>query len=195
MPEIFANDLFEIHGIHIPISSITDYQLKEIEFIMRPIYYMKRSSKLAQIFFSPEYEIVFDKMDYYAAIIDEARYKNAVEDAETNNLWEAMAKTAATVISDVVSNVMGKSSVTSTKYRLMNPAGRVFERTLDEIPAIIYRDDGKQSEVFKNDELYTRLGEPIAPTIVTIPSLRITVEDGEYIFFGDGIQINNIEKE
>ena len=77
----------------------------------------------------------------------------------------------------------------------MNTSGRIFERTLDEIPAILYRDDGKQSEVFKNDELYAKLGEPIAPTIVTVPALIITVKDGNYIFFGDGIQIDDIENE
>ena len=64
-----------------------------------------------------------------------------------------------------------------------------------EIPAMLHREDGKQSEVFPNDELYPLLGEPIAPTIVTVPALFIASMDGKYVFFGNGIHVDDIEQE
>ena len=77
----------------------------------------------------------------------------------------------------------------------MNASGRVSERTLVEIPAVLIREDGKRSEVFANDELYPVLGEPIAPTIVMVPALFIQSKDGKYIFFGNGIQIEDINQD
>ena len=196
MTDIFANDLFEIHGTHISISAITDFRLKEIEYIMRPVYYEKGQSKWGGFFRSQnKHTILFDRMDYYAAIIGEEKYKNAIDEAKTENLRDAVIKTAVLGITDIISNVMKKPSGQKIRYRLMNAAGRISERTLDEIPAVLWREDGKQSEVFPDDELYPLLGEPIAPTIVTVPALYIMTKDGKYVFFGEGIQVDNIEHE
>lgn len=57
------------------------------------------------------------------------------------------------------------------------------------------REDGKESEVYKQDELYPLLGEPIAPSKEMVPALYIFSADGNYVFFGNGIQINNIQQE
>ena len=195
MADIFANDLFEIHGTHISISSITDFQLKEIEFIMRPVYFEEGKSKWTKFMNPQKHKIVFEKMDYYAAIIGEESYKNAIEEAKAANVFEAVLQSAAIGISDAVSGIIGKPSGQKQKYRIMKPSGNVMEKTFADIPAMLHREDGKQSEVFPNDELYPFLGEPIAPTIVPIPALFITSKDGTYVFFGNGIHVGNIEHE
>ena len=48
------------------------------------------------------------------------------------------------------------------------------------------------SDVYKNDELYPLLGEPIAPIVMTIPALRITTKKEEYLFYGNRIQIEDM---
>ena len=195
MTDIFANDLFEIHGTHISISSITDFRLKEIEFIMQPVYYEEGRSKWAKWMNPQKHNIVFEKMDYYAAIIGEENYKNAIEEAKAKNIFEAAFQTAAVGIGDALSGLIGKPSGQKTKYRIMKPSGNIMEKTFSEIPAMLHREDGKQSEVFPDDELYPFLGEAIAPTIVTVPALFIYSKDGKYVFFGNGIHIDNVEQE
>ena len=48
------------------------------------------------------------------------------------------------------------------------------------------------SDVYKNDELYPLLGEPIAPVVRTIPALRISTKKDEYLFYGNRIQLDDI---
>jgi len=142
MPNLFADDLFEIHGTHISISSIEDFRLKEIEYIMRPVYYERSQEKWGGLFKSSARRIIeFDKMEYYAAIIGEERYKNAIEEAKVHNIFEAVVKTAADGISDAISNMAKKPSAQRIRYRIMNASGRVSERTFAEIPAVLVRED------------------------------------------------------
>ena len=196
MPDLFANDLFEIYGTHISISSINDFCLKDIEYIMRPAYieysYYRRIGFFRHV---PDTRIEFDRMEYYAAIIGEEHYKNAIEEAKTHTLAGAVAKQAVLGVSDALSVLTRKPSTGRIRYRIMNAAGRISERRLDEIPAKLRREDGKESEVFSNDELYSRLGEPIAPSIVYVPALFINSRDGKYVFFGNGINIDDIDNE
>lgn len=80
MPDIFADDLFEIHGVQIPISIIVDYRLQEFEYIMRPVYFERSIKKWGGFLKKAEdHKIEFEKMEYYAAIIGEKRFKNAIE--------------------------------------------------------------------------------------------------------------------
>ena len=46
-----------------------------------------------------------------------------------------------------------------------------------------------------NDELYPFLGEPIAPIIEMLPALVIVTNEGNYIFFGNGIHVLDINQE
>lgn len=55
--------------------------------------------------------------------------------------------------------------------------------------------DGKSSDVHKDDEIYRYLGEPIAPAINIVHALLINTKEGNHIFYGNGIQIENIERE
>lgn len=185
MPDIFANDLFEIYGTNIQISHIKDYRLGQIEFIQRPLYFETSKSR-----WTTNGKIVFGRMDYYAAIIGEEKYKTAIEEASAANVFDALIKTAGVGIANAFSR-KGKN----VRYRIMNPAWRVSIRSLKEIPALLCRSDGKTSEVYAKDDLYPLLGEPIAPSIVMVPALYITSTDGNYVFFGNGIQVEDASAE
>ena len=195
MADIFADDLFEIYGSHIQVSTITDYRLGQIEYIKRPLYFERGKSKWGSLFSGNAHKIEFGKMDYYAAIIGETKYKNAIEESVPLNLIDATLKAVASGVSNVIADLQKNRIAKSIKYRMMNASWRVFERTLEEIPAALYREDGKVSEVFRKDELYPLLGEPIAPQIEMIPALYINTTNGKYVFFGNGIQVQNIQSE
>lgn len=195
MSDPFKKDLFEIYGSQISLSSIKEYHLGQIEYIMRPVYIDRGKSRWKSFIGQKDNKIEFYRMDYYAAIIGENRYKNAVEETTPNNMLEAVVKTVVTGVADVVSDLTGNKKTKKIRYKTMNAAWRVAEKTFEEIPAVLIREDGKRSEIYSHDELYHLLGEPIAPTIVMVPALFIKSSDGDYVFFGNGIQIQNVEME
>ena len=104
-----------------------------------------------------------------------------------------IVKTVIEGVGGVIHAIFGGEQKRKIVYHLMSPAERSFYRSYEDIPAVLVRYDGKRSEVFRNDELYPQLGEPIAPTIEKIPAMEIITNDGAYLFFGNGIQLQNIE--
>ena len=105
-----ADDLFEIYGTQIELSSIKNYQLRQIEFLLRPVY-AERQYVGKSIFgkTSLTSKIEFAQMEYYAAVIDETRYKNAVEEQVPFNMAEAVVKTVIDGIGGVVNAITGGS--------------------------------------------------------------------------------------
>ena len=191
-----ATDLFEIYGTQIELSTIKSYRLRQIDFLMRPVY-TERQYVTKGLFgrSNVESRIEFAQMDYYAAVIDETKYKNAVEEQVPQNMVEAVIKYTVEGIGGAINSIFGGNQRKKIVYHLMNAAERSFYRSYEDIPAVLVRQDGKRSEVFRNDELYTKLGEPIAPTIEKIPAIEIVTATGPYLFFGNGIQLKDIEKE
>ncbi len=191
-----SDDLFEIYGNQIELSSIKSYRLRQVDYLLRPVYVEKqvvRGGLLGKI--GAKTKIEFAQMEYYAAVIDETKYKNAVEEQVPFNMAEAVVKVVVEGIGDVVNTIFGGEQRKKIVYHLLNSAERSFYRSYEDIPAVLVRYDGKRSEVFRNDELYRELGEPIAPTIEKIPALEIITTAGTYIFFGKGIQLKSIESE
>ena len=196
MNDPYAGDIIDIYGTPIQLSTIKEYRLRQIEYILRPLYTEREVSKWGRSFLGAnKHRIEFVKMDYYAAVIGETKYRNAVDEYKPSNFLESVGKTAVEAVQGIADAVIGGSQSKRIKYRLLNAAGRVFVRNFDDIPAVLVRADGKTSDVFRNDELYSLLGEPIAPTIEMVPALEIITTTEPYIFFGNGIQLINIEKE
>lgn len=191
-----ADDLFEICGTQIELSSIKNYRLKPVEYLLRPVY-AERQYESKSFFGKTNLvsRIEFAKMEYYAAVIDETKYKNAVEEQVPFNMAEAVVKTVVEGIGGVVNAIFGGGQRKKIVYHLMSSSERTFYRSYDDIPAVLVRFDGKRSEVFRNDELYLKLGEPIAPTVEKIPALEIETTTGKYLFFGNGIMLKNIESD
>ncbi len=181
-------DELDICGTHIPYSAITDYQVVQREYIYRPAYRERLTHGLSLgKFVAGKYE--FAEMIPYASVLVESdrEYKLATKDAKANSLSESIVK-------DIAHGLLSKASskVTRKRYHCKNIAGRCFTTFLDDIPAVLIRGDGKISDVYKNDELYPLLGEPIAPVVMTIPALRIATKKEEYLFYGNRIQIEDM---
>lgn len=183
-------DELDICGTHIPYSVITDYQVVQREYIYRPAYRerMNRGISLKK-FVAGKYE--FAEMIPYASVLVETdrEYKLATKNVEAKTLKDS-------IIKDMAHGLLSKagSRVTRKRYHCKNITGRCFTTFLDDIPAVLIRGDGKMSDVYKNDELYPMLGEPIAPVVMIVPALRIATKKEEYFFFGNRIQIENIEE-
>ncbi len=192
----YADDIIDIYGTPIQLSTIKEYRLRQIEFILRPLYAERESSKRNGIFAGlRNRRIEFVKMDYYAGVIGETKYRNAIDEHQPKNFGEALGKVAVEAVQGIADAVIGGGQQKRIRYRLLNAAGRSFVRNYDDIPAVLARADGKRSDVFRKDELYPLLGEPIAPTIEMVPALEIITSAGNYIFFGNGIQLVDVEKE
>ena len=181
----------DICGILIPFSEITEFQLVQKEYIYRPVYIEKQKS----FFSSKKYE--FAKMIPYAAIIDESGFSSSVSKTIVNpfSAVDAFAKDIYTGVVGVMhkaGEILNIKDITKKQYKCRNIAGREFTTFLEDIPASAVGKDGKISDIYKNDELYRTLGEPIAPTILTVSALYIAAKN-RYIFYGNGIQLNDAE--
>ena len=183
-------DVFEICGRSIPFSKIMDFQIIQCEYIYRPSY---TSQKRTSLFRGSTERFCFSEMIPYAAIYDESNFRSSTAASRTSHLKDAIIKDAAIGAMSAISMVAVKLKIKPNRkrYKCINIAGRKFETYLDDIPAVIIRDDGKISEVFKDDELCSLLGESIVPVIYIIPALRIN----DMIFYGNGIQLDDVESE
>lgn len=158
----YADDIIDIYGTPIQLSTIKEYRLRQIEFILRSLY-AERPVKARGLFgklVKSVYE--FEKMDYYAAVIGETKYKNAIEEHQPKSFVEALGKVTVEAVQGITDALVGGAQHRRIRYRLLNAAGRCFIRSYDDIPAGLARADGKRSDVFRKDELYPLLGEPIA---------------------------------
>ena len=180
---------FEIYGTPIPVSSIKDFRIVQKEYIYRPVY-TAAEKNIMNALTGKKY--VFFKMQPYAAIVDEKGHKSSVSEYEAKNFKESVGKD---LIEGAVSAVADKFNIKTLKYKkyvCVNQARRTFTTYLEDIPALIMTAEGKFSDVHKNDELYPLLGEPIAPAINIVHALLINTKENNYIFYGNGIQLDDI---
>lgn len=179
------SEYFEIFGTIIKYSEIKDFRVIQREYIYRPTY----REEVKGVFKTKKFS--FAGMQPYAAIIDEKSRKTNVSAHKAGNFKEAAGKDLFEDIRTTIGDKFNIKAIRSKKYTCVNQTGRIFTTYLEDVPALIGREDGKFSDVKKNDELYPLLGEPIAPAINIVPALWIKASE-EYIFYGNGIQIENI---
>lgn len=182
---------FEINGVQIPFDSIKEYRKVVREYIYRPIFIESSNG----VFRGKRY--VLKEMDPYAAILDESERKTALFSHKSDSFVESLGKDIATYAGGIMDSITDKFNIKALKYNkylCINQAGRVFATYLEDIPAVMIRGDGKESLVYKNDGLYSTLGDAIAPTIKNIPALVINTVKEVHTFYGNGIQID-VDKE
>ena len=182
---------FEIHGNPIKLSEIKDFRIVQREYIYRPSYKEKENAFL-RAFSNKKYD--FYMMIPYAAILDEREWKSAMSSYKAKGFKDSLGKDLIEGAVGMIGDKLNIKTFKSKKFKCMNTAGRIFMTYLEDIPALVYRNDGKISDVYKNDEIYPDLGEPIAPAINEVHALKIKADE-EYIFYGNGIQVEDIKYE
>lgn len=96
-------------------------------------------------------------------------------------------------VASIAADMLRIDTSGNAELHILTQGRRLTHMKLRDIPAKVAFLSGKISDVYKNDPIYEFLGEPIAPTIVAVPTLVITVDKSTHVFFGGGIDIEDID--
>ena len=184
-------DYFDIYGTRIPISSIKDFRIIDVEFIFRPVYREAKKSMLNTI---SNKKFEFDSMQPYAAIIGQQGNKSELGEYKAKDFKEALGKDISGAVIYTIADKLKLKAFKYEKYQCINMAGRAFTTYLDDVPTVLKWNNGREAEVHKEDSLYTLLGEVTTPVRQNVPALIIKVNE-VFCFYGNGIQIDNVAYE
>ena len=183
---------FELCGTHIPYEKITDYSVVQREYIYRPSFIetIITHKKMFQTYTTTEYK--FDRMLPYAMILfkDDLDFKRNTKASSSNGLGGAILKDVALGALSIASDKINRK-----RFKCKNIAGRCFTTFLSDIPTVLVMSDGRIVDIYKNDALYAQLNRNIEPTIQMIPALHVLTKENEYFYFGEGIQLIDVESE
>lgn len=179
---------FEIYGTPIPVSSIKDFRIIDVEFIYRPVY---REVKKTMVNALTGKKFEFVSMQPYAAIIGQQGNKSALGEYKAKDFKEALGKDISGAVIYTIADKLKLKAFKQQKYQCLNLAGRAFTTYLDDIPVALTWNDGRIAEVFKEDPLYASLGEITSPGIQYVPALVIKANE-VFCFYGNGIQIADV---
>lgn len=182
-------DYFDICGTHIPIATIKDFRLIDVEFIFRPVYSEVKKSMLNTLT-GKKFEFV--SMQPYAAIIGHQGQKSALGEYKAKDFKEALGKDISGAVIYTIADKLKLKAFKQQKYQCLNLAGRAFTTYLDDVPIMVTWSDGRIAEVYKEDPLYATLGEYTTPGIQYISALAIKAGEN-FCFYGDGIQVDDIK--
>lgn len=186
------DEYFDIYGTPIPLSTIKDFRIIQREYIYRPAYIAAEKSILNTL---SGKKYTFWGMQPYAAILDEKGYNSSTAEYKAKDFKESVGKDLAVGAVTAIADKFNIKALKYKKYVCVNQAGRIFTTYLEDIPALIKNAEGKASDVYKDDELYRLLGEPIAPAINMVHALLINTKEASYVFYGNGIQLEDVGKE
>lgn len=193
--------LIDICGTPIDLTQVKEFQIVNRDYIFCPAY--KEVEKSRKSIFSrigdPEKKFEFVQMvPFGAALSDKERpvdntYEiKSFQDALTLHVLDGVGK-AIVNTANIVTDLLRIDTSGNKQYNILTTGRRTVTLRLRDIPAKVQFLSGKISDVFKNDEIYKFLGEPIAPAFTTIPVLHI-LEKKHYAFFGGGIDNIDVDK-
>lgn len=188
-------EYFDIMGTPIKLSTIKSFRLVQSEYVYRPCYTVQIDKGILGLS-KGQKKYVFHHMEPYAAIISEKGFSSATEKYETKTLLESMGKDTFNAVG-IVADRMRHKKLKAKKYVLKNTAGRIFSSYLDEIPVLAMDETtGKATDVYKYDPEYALLlGDNPTPAINMVYALKISTKEEEFLFFGNGIQLEDVGRE
>ena len=184
-------DYFDIYGTHIPISSIKDFRIIDVEFIFRPVYREAKKSVLNAL---SNKKFEFDSMQPYAAIIGQQGNKSELGEYKAKDFKEALGKDISGAVIYTIADKLKLKAFKYEKYQCINMAGRAFTTYLDDVPTVLKWNNGREAEVHKEDSLYASLGEVTTPVRQNVAALIIKANE-VFCFYGNGIQIDDVTYE
>lgn len=183
-------EYFDIFGTEIKVSDIKEFRIVQKEYIYRPTYVEEEKSLKTTLLGN---RIKFFGMQPYAAIDGGGKNQLATTEYKAKDFKESVGKDLVEGVITSIGDKFNIKTIKSVKYQCINQAGRRFTTYLEDVPALLMRSDGKASDIRKSDELYYKLGEPIAPAINIVPTLVIRTKEQDFIFYGNGIQLDDIQ--
>lgn len=180
-------EYFDICGTHIPLSSIKDFRVINVEFIFRPVFREAEKTVLTA-FSKKKYE--FSTLEPFAAIVGQQGQKSELGEYKPRDFKEALGKDLAGAAIYTVADKLKLKAFKRKKYQCVNLSGRAFTIYLDDVPAKMIWADGRKAEVYKEDKLYTILNEITTPDVEYISALVIKTNE-VFCFYGNGVQLED----
>lgn len=196
------SQLIDLCGTPIQVDKISDIRLLKREWLFCPAYQETEHtafSIFARLGDKNKKKFKFVKMVPFGALLND-KEKPANGGYEIKSFGAAAALNlladagkAIGNVGNIVADLLRIDTSGNKEFRILTQARRLTSIRLRDVPAKVMFLSGKVSDVYKNDPIYAFLGEPIAPTIVTVPALVVTVDKTTNVFFGGGIDLENAE--
>lgn len=184
-------EYFDICGTHIPISTIKDFRIINVEFVFRPVFCESRKIMMTA-FSGKKYEFAY--MEPYAAIIGQQGHKSELGEYKAKDFKEALGKDISGAVIYTIADALKLKAFKRQKYQCVNLAGRAFTTYLEDVPAKMMWADGRIAKVYKEDKLYNVLNEITTPGVQYISALVIKANE-VFCFYGGGVQITDASSE
>lgn len=194
--------LIDLCGTPIQLEHIRQFRLVKRDYLFYPAYQEVKEqtfSLFARKGASDKKKFEFVNMVPFGAVLND-KEKPCTGTYEVKSFGEAVTFNILSDVSKKLGNVANLAADLlrvdtsgNTEYHVLTQGRRLTNVRLRDIPAKVRFLSGKVSDVYKNDPIYEFLGEPIAPTIVTVPTLVVTVDKATYVFFGNGIDLTDAE--
>lgn len=194
--------LIDLCGTPIRLEDIRQFRLVKRDYLFYPAYQEVKEqtfSLFARKGASDKKKFEFVNMVPFGAVLNdkekpctgsyEVKYFG---EAVTFNLLSDVSKKLGNV-ANIAADLLRVDTSGNSEYHILTQGRRITSVRLRDIPAKVRFLSGKVSDVYRNDSIYEFLGEPIAPTIVAVPTLIVTVDKTTYVFFGNGIDLADAE--
>lgn len=178
-------EYFDICGTRIPLSTIKDFRIIKVEFVVRPVFHESKKSMMTA-FSRKKYEFAY--MEPYAAVIGQQGHKSELGEYKAKDFKEALGKDISGAVIYTIADKLKLKAFKRQKYQCVNLAGRAFTTYLEDIPAKMLWADGRIAEVYKEDKLYTELNEITTPGVEYVTALVIKANE-VFCLYGDGVQL------
>ena len=194
-------------GKAIQLEDVIGFAMDRRNYIFIPCFREVAQITTNKTFFGKETSTVSTHYEFYkhipyGAVLGEKEsvwpgesyaYKTAGEIVGVQFAKKAM-KAAGDAVHFAVRALKIDTSI-NRKYRILVDGRDLKEFRLDELPARLICRDGRKMDVYKNSEMYHRLGQNITPYEEPVPVLEVQMaKNKKYIFFGNGIDVDNVEE-
>ncbi|MBE5815113.1 MAG: hypothetical protein E7320_07920 [Clostridiales bacterium] len=194
--------LIDLCGLPIQLGNIKSFQLVKRDFLFHPAY-QETAEQTFSLFARRNAEskkkFVYTNMVPYGALLSD-KEKPTNKAYEIKSFGEAAGLNILAGVEKAVNSIAGiavdllRIDTSGNKtYHVLTEGRRITDIKLRDIPAKVRFLSGKVSDVYKNDPYYEFLGEPIAPIVVSIPTLVVTVDKTTHVFFGGGVDLEDAE--
>ena len=194
--------LIDLCGTPISLEHVRNFRLVKRDCLFYPVYQEMQEhsfSLFARKGESNKKKFRFVKMVPFGILLSDKEKPKADSyeiksfgEVATINILSEVGK-AIENVATIAADMFRIDTSGNTELHILTQGRRLTHMKLRDIPAKVSFLSGKVSDVYKNDPIYGFLGEPISPTIVAVPTLVITVDKTTYVFFGGGIDLEDVD--
>lgn len=199
--------LINLCGKAIHLEDVITFNMDYRRYMFIPCFREVRGIETTKSFWGKETNNTYTRYEFYKQIPygvvlgdkespwpgDSFAYKTTGEIIALD-LFKRATKSAGDAI-HLASRALKIDTSINQKMRILLDGGQVKECRYDELPAKLICSDGREMDVYKNSPAYDQLGENITPNEKRVPVLEVYVaKNKKYIFFGDGINVDNVEE-